>query len=39
MPKHSKRYLEARKFVDRTKYYDLDEAIELVKKNCHSEVR
>ncbi|KAF2960039.1 50S ribosomal protein L1 [Thermotoga sp. 38H-to] len=34
MPKHSKRYLEAKKLVDRTKYYDLDEAIELVKKTA-----
>ncbi len=34
MPKHSKRYLEARKLVDRLKYYDLDEAIELVKKTA-----
>ncbi len=32
MPKHSKRYLEARKLVDRLKYYSLDEAIDLVKK-------
>jgi large subunit ribosomal protein L1 len=34
MPKHSKRYLEARKLVDRLKYYDLDEAIDLVKKTA-----
>jgi len=34
MPKHSKRYLEARKLVDRLKYYSLDEAIELVKKTA-----
>jgi len=34
MPKHSKRYLEARKLVDRTKFYDLDEAVELVKKTA-----
>ncbi len=34
MPKHSKRYTEARKLVDRLKYYSLDEAIELVKKTA-----
>lgn len=34
MPKHSKRYLEVRKLVDRTKFYDLDEAVELVKKTA-----
>ncbi len=34
MPKHSKRYLEARKLVDRLKYYSLDEAIDLVKKTA-----
>ena len=34
MPKHSKRYLEARKLVDRTRFYDLDEAVELVKKTA-----
>jgi len=34
MPKHSKRYLEAKKLVDRTKYYELDEAIDLVKKTA-----
>ena len=34
MPKHSKRYVEARKLVDRLKYYSLDEAIDLVKKTA-----
>ncbi len=34
MPKHSRRYTEARKLVDRLKYYSLDEAIELVKKTA-----
>jgi large subunit ribosomal protein L1 len=34
MPRHSKRYLEARKLVDRMKYYDLDEAIDLVRKTA-----
>ncbi len=34
MPKHSKRYLEVKKLVDRLKYYSLDEAIELVKKTA-----
>ena len=34
MPKHSKRYLEIRKLVDRMKYYDVDEAIDLVKKTA-----
>ncbi|QTA38368.1 50S ribosomal protein L1 [Thermosipho ferrireducens] len=32
MPKHSRRYNEVRKLVDRTKFYNLDEAIELAKK-------
>jgi len=32
MPKRSKRYLEARKFVDRNREYLLDEALELLKK-------
>jgi large subunit ribosomal protein L1 len=32
MPKRSKRYLEARKLVDRTKAYTIDEAIELLKQ-------
>lgn len=32
MPKRSKRYLEARKLVDRTKSYSVDEAIELIKQ-------
>ncbi|MEN3043355.1 MAG: 50S ribosomal protein L1 [Fervidobacterium sp.] len=32
MPKHSKRYNEIRKLVDREKAYTLDEAVELVKK-------
>ncbi len=32
MPKHSKRYQEARKLVDSTKEYSIDEAVELVKK-------
>ncbi len=34
MPKHSRRYTEARKLVDRLKYHSLDEAIELVKKTA-----
>ncbi len=34
MPKHSKRYEEIRKRVDRTKFYKLDEAIRLVKENA-----
>jgi len=34
MPKHSRRYIEARRLVDRLKYYSLDEAIELVKKTA-----
>ncbi|HDG61513.1 MAG TPA: 50S ribosomal protein L1, partial [Thermotoga sp.] len=34
MPKHSRRYLEVRKLVDRMKYYDVDEAIDLVKKTA-----
>ena len=34
MPKHSKRYVEAKKLVDRMKYYDVDEAIDLVKKTA-----
>lgn len=32
MPKHSKRYNEVRKLVDRNKNYDLNEAIDLAKK-------
>ncbi|MBB6062741.1 large subunit ribosomal protein L1 [Thermosipho japonicus] len=32
MPKHSKRYNEVRKLVDRSKDYDLNEAIDLAKK-------
>ncbi|MBZ4650133.1 50S ribosomal protein L1 [Thermosipho africanus Ob7] len=32
MPKHSKRYNEVRKLVDRNKDYDLNEAIDLAKK-------
>ncbi|ABR30507.1 50S ribosomal protein L1 [Thermosipho melanesiensis] len=32
MPKHSKRYNEVRKLVDRTKEYDLNEAVDLAKK-------
>ncbi|MBO8162040.1 MAG: 50S ribosomal protein L1 [Thermosipho sp. (in: Bacteria)] len=32
MPKHSKRYNEVRKLIDRSKQYSLDEAIELAKK-------
>lgn len=32
MPKHGKRYAEARKRVDRTKRYDLPEALSLVKQ-------
>ena len=31
--KHGKRYAESAKEIDRTKVYDLDEAIALVKKN------
>ncbi len=34
MPKHSKRYVEVKKLVDRMKYYDVDEAIDLVKKTA-----
>lgn len=34
MPRHSKRYLEIRQRVDRTKFYSIDEAIETVKKNA-----
>ncbi|AEH50942.1 50S ribosomal protein L1 [Pseudothermotoga thermarum] len=34
MPKHSKRYEEIRKKVDRNKYYKLDEAIKLVKETA-----
>jgi large subunit ribosomal protein L1 len=32
MPKHGKRYVEARKLIDRTKRYDLPEALSLVKQ-------
>ncbi|ANQ53599.1 50S ribosomal protein L1 [Thermosipho affectus] len=32
MPKHSKRYNEIKKLVDRSKEYDLNEAVELAKK-------
>jgi len=32
MPKHSKRYNEVRKLVDREKLYNVDEALELAKK-------
>ena len=32
--KHGKRYAESAKEIDRTKVYDLDEAIALVKKNA-----
>ncbi len=34
MPKHSRRYIEARKLVNRLKYYNLDEAVNLVKKTA-----
>ncbi|MGC8955547.1 MAG: 50S ribosomal protein L1 [Fervidobacterium sp.] len=34
MPKHSKRYNELRKLVDREKAYTLDEAVELLKKTA-----
>jgi len=32
MPKHGKKYLEAAKKIDRTKFYTLEEAIDLVKE-------
>ena len=32
MAKRSKRYIEAAKLVDRTKYYPIEEAIEIAKK-------
>ncbi|SHH56229.1 50S ribosomal protein L1 [Thermosipho atlanticus] len=32
MPKHSKRYNEVRKLIDREKQYNLDEAVDLAKK-------
>ena len=35
MAKHGKKYNEVKKLVDRTKFYTLDEAIELVKKHDH----
>ncbi|MCD6463178.1 MAG: 50S ribosomal protein L1 [Thermotogae bacterium] len=34
MPKHSRRYQEARNLVDRRRFYPLDEAVELVKKTA-----
>ncbi|HNV04838.1 MAG TPA: 50S ribosomal protein L1 [Petrotogaceae bacterium] len=36
MAKHGKKYNEVKKLVDRTKFYTLDEAIELVKKMCYA---
>lgn len=36
MAKHGKKYNEVKKLVDRTKFYNLDEAIELVKKMCYA---
>ncbi|HQI78056.1 MAG TPA: 50S ribosomal protein L1 [Petrotogaceae bacterium] len=36
MAKHGKKYNEVKKLVDRTKFYALDEAIELVKKMCYA---
>ena len=34
MPKHSRRYQEAKNLVDRQRFYPLDEAVELVKKTA-----
>jgi len=34
MPKHSRRYHEAKNLVDRQRFYPLDEAVELVKKTA-----
>ncbi|HQP59479.1 MAG TPA: 50S ribosomal protein L1, partial [Petrotogaceae bacterium] len=36
MAKHGKKYNEVKKLVDRTKFYALDEAIELVKKMSYA---
>jgi len=36
MPKHGKKYLEAKKLVDRSKLYSPREAIELVKKTAYA---
>ena len=36
MAKHGKKYNEVKKLVDRTKFYNLDEAIELVKKMSYA---
>jgi large subunit ribosomal protein L1 len=36
MPKHGKKYLEVAKLVDRTKRYQLDEALELLKQTARA---
>ncbi len=36
MPQHGKKYLEAAKLVDRTKRYQLDEALELLKQTARA---
>ena len=39
MPKNSKRFNSLRELVDKDKIYGLDEAINLVKKNCNGGVQ